>query len=370
MVIIFRRQENKIMYEVVGYGQTIEEATDNAVRDLKAPVDAEVYTELIEEPRKKIFGIFGGSPAKVKAYYNKTEYIKKQDKIKKEQEAKKKEQKAKKWIDKLNKAVSDLSSGDYQNAESEFLHIKKFYTDKQTEIKHLSDDRSRAYQAQDEKRQLELTEKIKGINEEIAVVKEFFGDIEIGYAVATFKKCNSIIPERVAELLGVINRNDCKNGIIEREAAKVKEEYLDEYNEKARKNYEKALDYMDKGEYHKARECFVIPQLMRYKDSTTLNMILCFMVDNNPMQYDEIAQEIINNKDNMAATKYKSLAEDIFRLIVAWKKNERSYAGLTGVDSAAFDAAYKVYKEREAASPKIVLTDEEIDFMNWVNRNK
>ncbi len=55
--------------EKLGTGATIDEAIANAVKELNAPESADVHTEVIAYPQKKILGLFGGSPAKAKAYY-------------------------------------------------------------------------------------------------------------------------------------------------------------------------------------------------------------------------------------------------------------------------------------------------------------
>lgn len=55
--------------EAMGTGATVEEARMKAIAELGAPEDADVHTEIIAYPAKKILGLFGGSPAKAKAYY-------------------------------------------------------------------------------------------------------------------------------------------------------------------------------------------------------------------------------------------------------------------------------------------------------------
>lgn len=55
--------------EITATGATIEEAIENAKAALAAPEDAQVNVDIIELPKKKLFGLFGGSPAKAKAYY-------------------------------------------------------------------------------------------------------------------------------------------------------------------------------------------------------------------------------------------------------------------------------------------------------------
>lgn len=57
------------MKEFIGTGKTIEEAMMAAKIGLNAPLTAEIKTEIIAMPKKKVLGLFGGSDAKVKASY-------------------------------------------------------------------------------------------------------------------------------------------------------------------------------------------------------------------------------------------------------------------------------------------------------------
>lgn len=56
--------------EFIGTGKTIEEATKVARTGLNAPSSADVKIEVVAMPQKKLFGLFGGSDAKVKASYD------------------------------------------------------------------------------------------------------------------------------------------------------------------------------------------------------------------------------------------------------------------------------------------------------------
>lgn len=56
--------------EFIGTGKTIEEATSVAKAGLSAPDMADVKIEVIAMPKKKVLGLFGGSDAQVKAYYD------------------------------------------------------------------------------------------------------------------------------------------------------------------------------------------------------------------------------------------------------------------------------------------------------------
>ena len=58
-----------MIHEAIATGNTIDEAIANAKKQLGAPADADVRTEIIAMPQKKILGLFGGSPAKARAWY-------------------------------------------------------------------------------------------------------------------------------------------------------------------------------------------------------------------------------------------------------------------------------------------------------------
>lgn len=58
-----------MIHEAIATGATIDEALEAARKELNAPADAFIHTEIIAMPQKKILGLFGGSPAKAKAWY-------------------------------------------------------------------------------------------------------------------------------------------------------------------------------------------------------------------------------------------------------------------------------------------------------------
>ncbi len=58
-----------MMKEFIAEGATIEAATQAAKQGLAAPFDADVKYEILAQPKKKTLGLFGGSPARVRAYY-------------------------------------------------------------------------------------------------------------------------------------------------------------------------------------------------------------------------------------------------------------------------------------------------------------
>ena len=62
-------------FEAIGTGANIDEAIAAAVKELNAPAGADVHTEVVAYPTKKILGLFGGSPAKMRAYYEIEEVI-------------------------------------------------------------------------------------------------------------------------------------------------------------------------------------------------------------------------------------------------------------------------------------------------------
>ena len=56
--------------EFIGTGKTVEEASAAAKTGLNAPLTADIKIDVIEMPKKKFLGLFGGSDAKVKASYD------------------------------------------------------------------------------------------------------------------------------------------------------------------------------------------------------------------------------------------------------------------------------------------------------------
>ena len=59
-----------MIIEAVSTASTIDEARALAAAELGAPEDADVEFEIIDLPEKKILGLFGGKPAKVRAFYD------------------------------------------------------------------------------------------------------------------------------------------------------------------------------------------------------------------------------------------------------------------------------------------------------------
>ncbi len=58
-----------MIHEAKGQGATIEEAIANAKAALNAPAGADVHSEVITYPQKKVLGLFGGKKAEARAYY-------------------------------------------------------------------------------------------------------------------------------------------------------------------------------------------------------------------------------------------------------------------------------------------------------------
>ncbi|MDD6276859.1 MAG: KH domain-containing protein [Clostridia bacterium] len=64
--------------EAFGTGATAQEAAEAAKKALGAPWDADVKVEITEAAKKKVLGLFGGSPAKARAYYEVADEVKPQ----------------------------------------------------------------------------------------------------------------------------------------------------------------------------------------------------------------------------------------------------------------------------------------------------
>ena len=54
--------------EAIGVGSTLEAAKEDAIAQLNAREDDDIQFEVLEQPSKKILGLFGSTPAKVRVY--------------------------------------------------------------------------------------------------------------------------------------------------------------------------------------------------------------------------------------------------------------------------------------------------------------
>ncbi len=97
--------------EAVGTGNTVDEAKEAAILALGASAEADVQIEILEMPKKKVLGMFGGSPAKVRVFIElpdveeKTKSLPKKKKENKKVE--KKEQKTKEQAKAANPTESE-----------------------------------------------------------------------------------------------------------------------------------------------------------------------------------------------------------------------------------------------------------------------
>lgn len=55
--------------EAIATAASVAEATAKAKAELNAPIEADVKYEVLQQAQKKVFGLFGGKDAKVRAYY-------------------------------------------------------------------------------------------------------------------------------------------------------------------------------------------------------------------------------------------------------------------------------------------------------------
>lgn len=62
--------------EAFGKGATTEAAIEAAKSELGAPWDADVQIEVLKTAKKKTLGLFGGSLAEVRAYYEVPDEVK------------------------------------------------------------------------------------------------------------------------------------------------------------------------------------------------------------------------------------------------------------------------------------------------------
>ena len=94
--------------EAIGVAASVDDARKMAVENLHAPIDADVKVEILTFPKKKILGLFGGSDAKVRAFYDDgAEEKKEAPKAEKKSASQKKEAPAKKPAEKKTQPKKD-----------------------------------------------------------------------------------------------------------------------------------------------------------------------------------------------------------------------------------------------------------------------
>lgn len=93
--------------EAIASAATLEEAIEKAKAALNAPYDAEVKFDIIQNAQKKVFGLFGGKDAKVKAYYEAKEEVKAKPQAAKAPEKKEAPEKTEKKAEKPAMSAED-----------------------------------------------------------------------------------------------------------------------------------------------------------------------------------------------------------------------------------------------------------------------
>lgn len=100
--------------EAIGYGDSIEQAKEDAVLKLNAKADDDIQFDVLATPKKKVLGLFGGSKAEVKAFIELPDPVKK----KPQKNDKKETQKPKK----ANKKEETISKKPVENTDTKFVN--------------------------------------------------------------------------------------------------------------------------------------------------------------------------------------------------------------------------------------------------------
>ena len=112
--------------EAFGTGATVEEAVEAAKTALGAPEDADVQIDSIELPKKKTLGLFGGAPAKARAFYEVPDEVEvPAEKVVKEKPVQKKEAKKAKAPVKAEAEVQEPKT--YTGVKSEMGKVAEDY---------------------------------------------------------------------------------------------------------------------------------------------------------------------------------------------------------------------------------------------------
>ena len=102
--------------EAVGFGDTVDEAQEEAMRALGASAEDEVQIEIIDLPKKKVLGVFGGSRAKVRVFIELPDEEKKAPKHKKKENKKNEKKQVKTTKPETKKEKTDSVANEYSEA--------------------------------------------------------------------------------------------------------------------------------------------------------------------------------------------------------------------------------------------------------------
>jgi len=91
-----------LIKEAVGFGNTIDEAKENAIKNLGVSEFEDIQVEIVKMPKKKVLGLFGGAQAEVKAFI---ELPDKKTNTKKNNKSQPKKEKAEKTASQKEKPV-------------------------------------------------------------------------------------------------------------------------------------------------------------------------------------------------------------------------------------------------------------------------
>lgn len=96
--------------EAIGYGETIEQAKEDAVLKLNAKADDDIQFDVLATPKKKVLGLFGGNKAEVKAFIELPDPIKKKPQKNDKKEVQKPKKAVKKEEPVSQKAVENTNT--------------------------------------------------------------------------------------------------------------------------------------------------------------------------------------------------------------------------------------------------------------------
>lgn len=97
--------------EAVGFGNTVDEAKEDAILSLGASAEDDIQIEILEMPKKKVLGVFGGSQAKVRVFVELPDE-KVSTKPKKQKEKKQPKNKPEKKVENKAEKKENKKSGD------------------------------------------------------------------------------------------------------------------------------------------------------------------------------------------------------------------------------------------------------------------
>lgn len=265
------------------------------------------------------------------------------------------------WKFKFSTAVSLLKAEQYADAENAFFEIRAIYQNHEDifDLYHVIGAVTEEGFSQE---LAEAVERGAHYDKDIDHVVKYIGDTETGFAIARFKKRNSLSLVSAAKVLGAISRNIVlvTDEYIETVAREINEKYSVSFRKKAIEEYAKGVEYFEDEDYENARKHLKLPALMGHEDAEALYAVACVPFESKNEFYRQIKRTIKNQHENIRCLSHKYSADKALDFIESESK--------VNVLSRQTEFPTASGKSSSVKSNSSGISDDDAAFMDWTIR--